>query len=118
MSVYSLPISSLFDRLSELLCDLERVGIKYAETKNEYESVDDQRKPYLALISEQYEGSQSAKESKAYADPKWTALMENLAVKRLAYYKAQSEYELIKTKLDALRTMISTRKEEIKKFEG
>lgn len=120
MSVYLLPMQVLFDRLSQLLVDLERDSIKYAESKSDYESVDDQKKPYLALISEQFteEKSQTAKESKAYADRKWTALMENLSAKRLAYYKAQSQYELTKTKLDVLRTMISARKEEIKKFEG
>lgn len=118
MSAYTLPIGSLFDRLTELLIELEKAGMEYSEARGAYESIEDQKKPYLSILAEQSEGSQSAKESKAYSHPKWQEYLTKLSVARLDYYKAQSKYELIKTKLDALRTMISTRKEEIKKFES
>lgn len=92
--------------------------MNYAEARGTYESIDDQKKPYLSILSEQTEGSQALKESKAYSHPKWQEYLNKLSAARLEYYKAQSKYELIKTKIDALRTLISTRKEEIKKFEG
>lgn len=117
MSVYTLPIAQLVERMIELLNELEEKGKMYAETKANYESIEDQKKPYLSILMELSEGSQSFKESKAYCNPSWKEYLEKLSKARIEFYIAQSRYDLVKTKLDALRTIISTRKEEIKKFE-
>lgn len=118
MSIYTLPISELIDKLTELLSKLESVGSKYAESRAHKEAMEDQEKPFKAVIMEEHEGSQSYKESKALADKRYIQFLSDLTKKRLDFYMAQSEYESVKTKIECLRTIISTRKEEINKFGG
>lgn len=116
--IYTLPMADLVERLTELVKQFEEVSLEYANTKASKEAIEDQEKPFKAVLMEEHEGSQALKENKALADPRYRGFLDNMSKARLDFYLAQSRYEAVKTKIECLRTIISTRKEELNKFQG
>lgn len=118
MSVYTLPIAALVDKLVELVEKYDAASKSYALSKAHFEDVKSQDDSYLSVLKMQFEGSNPEKETKAYASDKWDMYTKDLAEKRLAYYVSQSEMKVLETKIESMRTIISVRKEEINKFQG
>lgn len=98
--------------------EMEAAGKAWAEGKAFYESIDDKKRPTLALLMARFEGSNPVKETKALATEDYENYLELLAKSRLDYYRSQVIYDVAKNKIDALRTIISARKVEVQKFGG
>ena len=64
------------------------------------------------------DGKVTEKEKIAYTSHTYTLHLEGMACARAEYLKRDAEVDTYKAKLDVLRTVISARKEEIKRFNG
>lgn len=118
MSVYTLPISSLVDKLVELVEKYEVASKAHAVDKANFENLKNQEDSYLSILKLSFQGSNPEKETQAYASDSWKEYESKLATQRLAYYVSQSEMKVLETKIESMRTIISVRKEEINKFQG
>lgn len=118
MSVYTLPIASLVDKLVELVEKYDSASKAHAVDKANFENLKNQEESYLSVLKLKFEGSNPERETKAYASDSWKEYESKLAAQRLAYYVAQSEMKVLETKIESMRTIISVRKEEINKFQG
>lgn len=118
MELTKLSIPQLEDFLIKWVGEVEKKGMKWAETKALYETIDDKRKPTLAHLMGNYDGSNAAQEKGALSDPGYLVFLEGLSAARKDFYQSQVDYDTAKLKIDCLRTIISARKEEIKKFSG
>lgn len=107
------------EELSDTLLETaQEHGIVYAETKAHCEDMEDKRKSVLASLANKFDGAQSTREDLARAHPDYTQFLDALKASRESFYKAQVFWDLIKVKIDLIRTAISNRREEIKKFQG
>ncbi len=93
---------------------IEAKGLIHAEAKSLYESMEDKKKIVLA-DSSPLEGSETFKEKEAYKSQSYKNYIEGLAEARLRANKAYIEYSACKDRFDALRSVLSNRKEEMKK---
>ena len=118
MKLTGLTISALETQLQECLDLLEANGQVWAVDKAQYEDFEDKRKPMLATLMSRFDGSQALKEQHAYETVDWQVYLRGLSEARKSYYKSQVEYEQSKLKIDVVRTLISTRREEVKNFRG
>lgn len=118
MSVYTLPISALVDKLVELVEKYEVASKAHAVDKANFENLKNQEDSYLSILKLSFQGSNPEKETQAYASEKWKEFESKMASSRLAYYVAQSDLKVLDTKIESMRTIISVRKEEINKFQG
>lgn len=89
-------------------------GKNWAEKKAVFESLEDKRKPLLAIILEKLEGSASLKEKLAYGDQDYRVFLEGLSKAREFFYQSQVDWDMAKLKLEMIRSVISNRREEIK----
>jgi len=96
----------------------EAKGNQWATAKATYESLEDKKKPLIAVLSDKFAGANVAKESKALADDEYKTFIEGLSGARHEYYQTQVGYDMAKLKIDALRTVISARKAEVQNFRG
>lgn len=113
-----MTIPELETFLQDNVLKVQEAGSKWAEAKALHESTEDKRKPILAKLMNLFEGSHAYKEQQAYADDDWKVFLDGLALIRRDYYQAQVNYDMAKLKIDVLRTVISTRREEVKNFKG
>lgn len=113
-----MTIPELETFLQENVLRVQDAGFKWAEAKALHESTEDKRKPILARLMNRFEGSHSHKEQQAYAEDDWKIFLDGLSLIRKDYYQAQVNYDMAKLKIDVLRTVISTRREEVKNFKG
>lgn len=116
MKFSSLSIQELEQELESNMTALASFGNKYAEDRGDFEDFEDKKKPLLASLMAKHEGSQAFKEQKAYTDEEWEAYLSGLSYIRREFYKSQVLYEMKKSCLDLLRTLITTRREEVKRF--
>lgn len=111
-------IGELENYCQELLADLPKVAEEWAKAKSVYATDDDKKKSVLATIMNEYEGSQAAKECLALGHQTYLDYLEKISVSRGVFLRSEIAYDIIKLKLDFLRTIISNRREEIKNFKG
>ncbi len=116
LSSFNLPeLENLYD---EYIQKAQEAGKTWAEKKAFFESLEDKRKPELARLMGQSEGSQGAKEQYAYSQPYWEEFMSAVSSARKDYLVAQVAYDMARLRIEALRTVISTRRQEISSFRG
>lgn len=118
MKLTGLTILQLEEQLQNCLELLEADGGTWAKDKASYEDLEDKRKPMLASLMSRFEGAQSFKEQQAYSAPEWQVYLNGLSEARKRFYKAQVSYELSKLRIDVIRSLMSTRREEVKNFRG
>lgn len=112
-------IPELCEKLDKWISHLKKYGDKWAVSKALFESLEDKRKPLIAKLMMKYdEKSNAAKEQMALADNEFDIFLNGLTEVRKNYLQAQVDYDVAKVKVDALRTLISARKEEVKQFKG
>lgn len=93
---------------------VEIKGLKHAEAKSLYESLEDKKKIVLSDASP-VTGSEAFKDKEAYKSESYKTYMEGLAEARNRANKAYIEYSSAKDKFEALRSILSNRREEMKK---
>lgn len=114
LSHYTLP--ELENYFQKLMMDAEKVGHSYAEKRATYEDLDSKKKPFLGSIMSSIEGPVSVREKLAYADGEYGVFNEGLSASRREYFRAQVDWELMRVRLDMVRTLISNRREEMKRI--
>lgn len=118
MDLTKLSIPQLETHLIRWINEAEEKGNKWAAAKALFESLDDKKKPLVAVLKDRYTGSDAFKEMKALTEDDHKIFLEGLSGARHKYYEAQVAYDMAKLKIDALRTIISARKAEVQNFRG
>lgn len=118
MSYYTLPMEEVISALEEKVRLFEIACKNHAEKKAAFEARKDQQDPYFSTLKVLFPGSNVEKETQANCSASWKDFLKKLDESRLEYYLAQSELKVAETKIEAMRTIISIRKEEINKFKG
>lgn len=96
---------------------MSEAGEKWANAKAKYENIKDQEKSFLASLMPD-SGSQAFKEQQALKHQDWKIFCEGLAHAREAFLKAQANYECLKIRVEAYRSIFSAMKEEVKQLRG
>ena len=102
----------------------EIAGKAWVEAKAFFESISDKEKPTLATLMGQFkpkEGEKdthAAKEQYAYTRTEWLDYLSLVSDARKKYLQGQVDFDMSKIKIEALRTIISTRRTEIQTFRG
>lgn len=117
-SLYTAQLETLIDRYSELVKEYEEVGKEHAEKKADYQAMEDQEDSLLSTLKEEFTGPNTHKTDCAYRAQKYINFLTTKGRRRVEYYIAQSKLKSIETKIEAMRTIISLRKEELNKFHG
>lgn len=94
---------------------VEIKGLKHAEAKSLYESLEDKKKIVLSDASPNT-GSEAYKDKEAYKSDAYKTYIEGLSEARLRANRAYIEYSATKDKFEALRSILSNRREEMKRF--
>lgn len=118
MSIFNQDIPVIAEKLEKWIIESEEAGRKWAQSKALHDSIEDKRKPMLAKLMSGFDGSVAAKESAALADERYETFLKGLSEARGEFLQAMVAYDNAKLKVDALRTIISARKEEIRSFKG
>lgn len=118
MSIFNEDIPLIAAKLEKWIKESEEAGKAWAKAKTLYDSIEDHRKSMLAGVMSSYSGSVASKETQALADDRYGHFLDGLAEARGRFLEAQVGYDNAKLKVDALRTIISARKEEIRNFRG
>lgn len=113
-----LTIPQLESKLLQWVSDSEESGKVWAEKKALYESLEDKKKPLVAVLMERFDGSNAHKETKALAHEEYKTFLAGLKEARLEYYQSQVAYDAANRKIEVLRSLLSARKEEVKNFRG
>jgi len=93
---------------------LEEKGIEWAKHKSLYESLEDKKKVVLAGAAPE-NGTESSKEREALKSEAYNTYLEGIKHARYMANKSWVEYSAAKDKYEALRSILSNRKEEMKK---
>ncbi len=118
MSYYTKPMQELMDDYWAMILEDEKIEHDAAIAKNEFETMKAQEDSFLSVLKEKFEGSVAAVTDKALRDTQFINFKVNLSKKRVDHYLCQSKLNSSNKKLEAIRTTISFRKEEINKFRG
>ena len=92
----------------------EKKGLIWADAKALCDSLDDKRKVILADASP-LEGSEASKERVALSSQSYKDFLEGLQVARGNSNRAWVEYSSAKDKFEAVRSVLSNRREEMKR---
>lgn len=118
MPLHDLSMAELENLYEAKIKEAEKAGKEWVEAKAEFESYDDKRKPEIARLMGLHEGSIAQREMLALSHPDWKAFLSLIAAERRRYLAATVGYDMAKLKIEAIRTIISTRREEVKNFRG
>ncbi len=111
-------LPELENYLQTLLKEMGTLGTQWAHAKAQYEDLEDKKKSVLAAIKNNLGSmSEAERERTSLADNKFISHLTALSVAREGYLLAQVHYDLVKVKVDTIRTLISTRRAEISKFQ-
>ena len=113
-SIFNKTPSQLCDILLRLCSKLSTANEVNAKARANYEAYKDQESNYLSVLMEMFEGSNAECQRRAFATEKWKVFKAEMGKLRMDFYLANSKLDTIRTKIDALRTVISTKKEEFK----
>ena|SRR3990167_9207852 len=115
-----MSMTELESEMFNIYSAMEEIGAEWARFKALYELSVDSKKTKLASIIDGNlkSGSFSDREVQARASDDWKMFMADQ--KRLydCYFNAQVGWDVIRARHEGLRTIISNRREEIKKFNG
>jgi len=111
-------LSELEDMIASRTRRSNELGNLWVQKKSLYESLEDKRKPLLASLKGRHAllKSDSAKETAAYVEPEWKEYLDGLAVARQDYLQSQVDLDNSKLEIEVLRSVISTRRQEMKTF--
>lgn len=118
MSINELSIPELSDLLTKSISICKSQGDKWAIQKSLFDSIEDKRKPLIAKLMMKFSGSQNLREQMALADHEYEIYLSGLSAARNEYFSSLVQYDNAKLKVEAIRTLISARKEEVKQFKG
>lgn len=116
--IHELSLGELENAYIKAIKEAEEAGKDWVNAKAEFESWYDKRRPELARLMGQCEGSQAAREQFAYSHKEWTEFLSQVGGYRRDYLLSLVNYDMAKLKIEALRTIISTRRQEIASFKG
>lgn len=92
----------------------EAKGLKWASAKAICDSLEDKRKVILAFASP-LEGTEAHKDREGMKSIAYQQFLEGLKEARMESNKAWVEYSVCKDKFEALRSILSNRREEFKR---
>lgn len=107
----------LENQLLECNEECERLGLVWATAKSLYESLEDKKKVVLADASP-LAGSEALREREAYKSQHYKNYLLGLSAAREASNHSYVKYSAAKDKFEAIRSLISNRREEVKRFVG
>lgn len=113
-------IPELEDMIQETVGKAVTCGKAWAEAKALYESIDDKKEVILGgLIAKQVDcKSNEAKKNAAYLEKDWETYLGGLSEARGKCYQAIVDYDMAKLKIEVLRSVLSTRREELSKLDA
>lgn len=93
---------------------------KYAETKAQYEELEDKKKSVLAasMLEQEPKCSLKQQENAALDSDEFKNYLKGLSEARKSFLIAQATHDTNRLKIDVLRTILATRREVIKNFRG
>lgn len=100
--------------LFKYACIIEQKGLVWATEKSLYESLEDKKKVVLADAAP-IDGTESSKDREAHRSNDYKTYLEGMKEARYKANKAWVEYSAAKDKYEALRSILSNRREEMKK---
>ena len=100
--------------LIKFVVEAERLGLVWAEAQSLYDQLDDLKKSVLAQ-SMPKEGSQSAKEEQALKSEAYLNHLKGLSAARRDALMSKVRYGASNAKIDALRTILSNKREHAKR---
>jgi len=128
MNLSNLNLRELEEEYEKEIAKAEGASKAWVAAKAYFESVDDKRRVILSELMEKTEGeshivgksrsSQAAKEQFAYVQKEWADFMSLLSETRRDYYQALVNYDMAKLRIEAIRTVVATRRQEIQSFKG
>lgn len=116
MNLSDLKIPDLENKIGEWIVKCDDAANAWAQTKVDYENHEEGKKILLATIIKELSGSYAAKESEAYAHPKFAEWVEINKILRRDYLASLANYEMAKLRIDCIRSLLTTRREELKRF--
>lgn len=116
--LHELTMPELEEELESKTKLLEKEGNDFVVKKSQFENLAELHKVILSKLKTSFEGSDAAKETSAMASPDYETYKQGLGAAREQYYQAQVKYDLVKLKIDVLRTIISNRREELQRFKA
>ena len=111
------PESTLFELERELILKCEahyHAGVAWAAAKAEYEHLEDLKKQVKANQLPE-EGPQYLREAEAERSNEYTLHLNAIKLARLDFLKKDVKYQSLKLYIEALRSVISNRREMINK---
>lgn len=114
-----MDISQVSDmQLEQLLIDkcedMQTSGLEWAKAQTIADQLENLKKPVL-YSNMPSDGSEAAKERVAYSCEAYKNHLEALSIASGRALSAQVQYKASQAKVDALRTLISTRRERVKR---
>lgn len=113
-----MTLSELEEQYVRSIKECEAKGKEWAEKKAYFESIEDKRKPEIARLMGEVEGSQALREQHALGHEQYRSFLSVVSGARKDYLQATVNYDMSKLKVEAFRTLISTRRTEIANFKG
>lgn len=118
MSLYTMPIEILINKLVELTVKAGEKEKEFAIKESDFNAMNRHSKDYFSTIALTYEGSISSKEMHAHADDRWKQFGREFDERELALKLARADMNEVNREIDVMRTIISYRKSELNKFQG
>lgn len=112
--VTKFPPHMLESWLFKYACIVEQKGMVWAKEKSLYESLEDKKKVVLADASP-VDGTEASRDREAYRSESYKSYLDGIKEARFMSNKAWVEYSAAKDKYEALRSILSNRREEMKK---
>ncbi len=116
--LHELTMPELEEELESKTRLLEKEGNDFVAKKSQFENLSELNKVILSKLKTSFEGSDAFKETSALASPDYENYKKGLGAAREEYYQSQIKYDLLKLKIDVLRTIISNRREELQRFKA
>jgi len=118
MNLSDLKIPELENKMGEWITKCDAAADAWAQAKADYENHEECKKTITNGIIKELTGAYNAREAEAYTHPKYIEWLEKITIMRRAYFDALAKYEMAKLKVDCIRSLISTRREELKRFQS
>lgn len=106
-------------QLEQLLIDIvlkaEVCGLAWANARSQYETQKSKAEKVFSMVCDKYEGSQAHKEKKATFDDSYSKCVDELNDLRAIDLRSKIEYDISLLKVDSIRTILSNRREMVKR---
>lgn len=111
-------IAHLEDLLQKFLNETKEAAIEFSEKKTRYEDLASKEKPLLASLFLKKDGAIEIRKKEAEASEEYSTFLEGLSAARGEFLIAEVHYKMGLVNIDSIRSVISTRRDEIKRFQG